>query len=586
VANPTISSAVLTHSYITVTFSEACYNTDGESGALETTDFALTYTDNSDAGSSDAAISSVTTTGNAALAGGETSIRIHITTTGIPLGTATIEIKAVASSIYNAGGEAMADTETTGVKTLNAFLHIYVSKDGNDSNSGLTAALPKLTLGGAKAITATGENKVVIGVGDFSSETITWDGSGKFINLTGDYDAAVFGGSTGTIIHRISTTSLISYVRTAYKIIFYMVGTTSLLDSSSTHVMTLNYCTLRGSGSCFFIGYGGICNLTKVIFNNCTQDTVSIAIIAGRRSTVVIPTTLEFNNYDSITGSVGLKLIGGYSGIKMIFTNCTVAVDTAYALSGRLDIVYTDCTIKGLNIASNIMNQETALTFVTSGGNLAFTGGLCLIKDCTIQDSSGTAYDLNSRYAHVDKHSFRIAETRLRADHLYYTKTIARTIIDNANSNGKRILMMGASTIDGDTETYNSKDVLYYYGSTGTVTSSNRTIHMIKLSGLAVSTEYDVTFSYKKMANSTSADYDIRYGILKSAQLPMDDLYTTPANALTYADYASSDHTYDTWYDKTLTFTTTADANDEYFLTFYNGTYLYQFKMTKPVIAV
>ena len=47
-------------------------------------------------------------------------IRIHLNVTGIPVGVETIEIKPVANEIYNAGGTAVAGTETTGVLTLNA----------------------------------------------------------------------------------------------------------------------------------------------------------------------------------------------------------------------------------------------------------------------------------------------------------------------------------------------------------------------------------------------------------------------------------------------------------------------------------
>ena len=97
------------------------YNTSGGSGALEITDFTLTFVQNggSATGSS---ISSVTKTNNMALVGGESVIRVNLNITGQPNGVETIEITVVdGSSIYDAAGNAMVVTETTGVLNLNPY---------------------------------------------------------------------------------------------------------------------------------------------------------------------------------------------------------------------------------------------------------------------------------------------------------------------------------------------------------------------------------------------------------------------------------------------------------------------------------
>jgi len=67
-----------------------------------------------------------------------------------------------------------------------AIKTVYVTKDGNDSNSGLTLALAKLTLNGANAIAATGDT-VSIGIGTWTEDDeigkITeciYNGSGMF----------------------------------------------------------------------------------------------------------------------------------------------------------------------------------------------------------------------------------------------------------------------------------------------------------------------------------------------------------------------------------------------------------------------
>ncbi len=120
VAAPTISSGslVLDNSYVDIVMSEGVYNTSGGSGALETTDFALTFTQNG-GNATAASISAVTKTDGNPLAGGETTVRANLSVTGTPSGAETVEIKPVATSIYNAAGTAMADTETTGAKILN-----------------------------------------------------------------------------------------------------------------------------------------------------------------------------------------------------------------------------------------------------------------------------------------------------------------------------------------------------------------------------------------------------------------------------------------------------------------------------------
>ena len=122
---PTIYSAAVAsnNSYIDITMSEAVYNANAGSGALEATDFTLTFVQNS-GNATGASISSVkqndsATEGSAtALAGGETVIRAFLSFTGTPSGVETITITPVnAASIYDVAGNAMAASQTTGAKT-------------------------------------------------------------------------------------------------------------------------------------------------------------------------------------------------------------------------------------------------------------------------------------------------------------------------------------------------------------------------------------------------------------------------------------------------------------------------------------
>ena len=141
---PTISSSALAsdNTYIDVTMDAAVYNATGGSGALEATDFTLTFAQNS--GSATAAtISSVKQNDNAAegsataLAGGETVIRVFLSITGIPSGVETITITPVdGSSIYDASDRAMESSQSTGAKTLNdklalTFTWVALSSDNS-----------------------------------------------------------------------------------------------------------------------------------------------------------------------------------------------------------------------------------------------------------------------------------------------------------------------------------------------------------------------------------------------------------------------------------------------------------------------
>ena len=126
-ADPEISSTSLAsnNSYIDLTISEAVYNTVGGSGALEASDFTLSFAQNS-GNATNASIISIKKNDNTAeasataLSGGETVIRVFLNITGTPSGVETITITPLnGTSIYNGNGGSMAASETTGAIALN-----------------------------------------------------------------------------------------------------------------------------------------------------------------------------------------------------------------------------------------------------------------------------------------------------------------------------------------------------------------------------------------------------------------------------------------------------------------------------------
>lgn len=196
---PDISSATIAadNTYIEITFSEAVYNTSGGSGALESADFDRSFSASS---ATDATLGVPTKTGGGALTGGETVIRIPLTITGTPDGTETVTVTPVdGSSIYDAGGNAMLVSATTGAQTLNdelapnapTGLDLAAADDSGASNSdNVTKNTTSLTITGSSEANATIELYETSSAGaqiTTSPATVTADGSGNWtadINLT------------------------------------------------------------------------------------------------------------------------------------------------------------------------------------------------------------------------------------------------------------------------------------------------------------------------------------------------------------------------------------------------------------------
>ena len=144
---PTGSSADLAadNTYIDITMSTAVYNAIGGSGALEATDFTLTFAQNSGSATA-ASISSVKQNDDTAeasataLAGGETVIRIFLSITGTPSGVETITMTPVdGSSIFDASNRAMESSQTTGAIALNDKLAPTISSVSLAANNSTIA---------------------------------------------------------------------------------------------------------------------------------------------------------------------------------------------------------------------------------------------------------------------------------------------------------------------------------------------------------------------------------------------------------------------------------------------------------------
>ena len=196
ITHPVIVSSTVAanNTYIDVAFSEGVYGDLIGNIPVDTADFIFTFTQNG-GNAIGVTISSVTNTSGSALIGGESTIQINLTITGIPSGVETIEIKPTTSAIYDVNGNVVADTETTGAKTLNDQLapSIQTHNPTNDATDVAIDANLVLTFDD-NMTTGTGNINIKLSSDDSTFETIdvttslvTVSGNQVTINPSGDF---------------------------------------------------------------------------------------------------------------------------------------------------------------------------------------------------------------------------------------------------------------------------------------------------------------------------------------------------------------------------------------------------------------
>ena len=113
------SSNLTWDNQIEVKLTEGSYTSDAGSGGIQISDFTLEFNSNN-GNAQTVSISSVTTEWNTGLGGGEIIIRLHLNFDDLPSGTENIRaFPANASSIFDAAGNSMYETETTPTLLIN-----------------------------------------------------------------------------------------------------------------------------------------------------------------------------------------------------------------------------------------------------------------------------------------------------------------------------------------------------------------------------------------------------------------------------------------------------------------------------------
>ena len=241
--SPTISSGTVGagNTYIDVAFTEGVYNTDSGSGAVDKTDFSLTFTQNG-GNATAVTISSVTNTSDGALVGGETSIRCVLTITGTPTGAETIELKPIENSIYDEPGNPATNTTTTGDKNLIDQTTLIVTTSAATSVDETTATL----------------NGSLDSLGDYSSTIVSFQWGTTSGNLdhettsmrmteTGTLNAVLTGLAPGTTYYFSATRTVDGVTAYGDELSFATENTPPSANTTASTDVTASSATLNGS---------------------------------------------------------------------------------------------------------------------------------------------------------------------------------------------------------------------------------------------------------------------------------------------------------------------------------------------------
>ena len=185
---PTISSVSLDadNTTIAVTMSEAVYNTNGGSGALEVSDFALSI-------SGGAATLSSTTPTSISISGNVYTLGIGLS--GIANGSETLTVNPVDDSIYDAAGNEASTSQSNNTATLNQRFILQAASKEQGPTKGIHNSLVKVD-----------DDTYVLaysGAGDdgfITTFTIPADGNGKSFDFT-VIARALVGQGVGIVIH-------------------------------------------------------------------------------------------------------------------------------------------------------------------------------------------------------------------------------------------------------------------------------------------------------------------------------------------------------------------------------------------------
>lgn len=473
---------------------------------------------------------------------------------------------------------------------------IYIAKTGLDTNDGLTPATAKLTLGGANTILTSGENTIYVGKGVYS-ESLTFGTNLKFVTIICDYDGTIFSTTAGVVSIPCQQGTTFSWTRQIDRATIVVSNGTSLCGTSTTSgsdgniEITFNYCILQLGSPCSIIGYNTKSRHSRIVFNYCSSIN-NVLYVTYYRYPNEMTREIVFNNFDSITaGTSSLQLSAGSSlfGTRIIFIDSQIrTTNLEHSIFSSNDVSFINCTLKSTSSTLTLLGILPYQFSSVDNNYIIRNKGKLHIKNCQLLTSTGTSINLSTTSQLVGSESrWYFAQSVFSAAQLFEAQ--ANTVfIENFNSTNENIIVKGHTVLRGDTETYNSKSVLAYKH-TASSTGIYWPTHVIRLRDLNPSTTYNISLDFN-FTNPSGYNQDgLRIGVLAGGESPKAKMYDT-TTALGYQLWNEAIHLSNTWYAKTITFTTPATITDDYFLVFSHvrpniSSSSYDFKITVPVIS-
>ena len=372
---PSISSVSLDSSngFIDVTFIEGVFNTGSGSGAIELSDFDLSLIGGM---ATNPTVTSVTPTGTGTLVGGETTVRVHFTYTGLADGTETLEVDlADGSSVFDlAANAAAADQTANNTVTLNSDGPFFSTSAAQSVAEGNT---PVVTL----AATGIGTiNYSIIGGDDqglfsLSGANLSFTSAPDFENPTdndtnNDYIVevqATDGVNTSNLTITVSVTDQNDNAPV------FSTSTTQSVDENTTSVVTLastdgdagssvSYSIIGGDDQGLFSLTGANLSFTSAPdFENPTDNDTNNDYIVEVQAT-------DGANTSNLTITVSVTDQNDNAPLFSTLTTQSVDENTTSVVT----LASTDGDA-GSSVSYSIIGGDDQGLFSLSGANLSFT---------------------------------------------------------------------------------------------------------------------------------------------------------------------------------------------------------------------
>jgi hypothetical protein len=183
---------------------------------------------------------------------------------------------------------------------------IYVSKEGNDANSGLTPDLPKLTVQAALNLATTGNKTIIIGSGVYA-EAITKSNTGLArLSILGDGTVVMNGINS---INSFTITNIVSggsvYISNIRFISYSILSFSPIVNTPTT--VTFENCVV--SSNLIINAISSINSLQAMVLKKCIL--LNLYLLTNNASNNLVATNGQFHIYDSILincNSNGLSL--------------------------------------------------------------------------------------------------------------------------------------------------------------------------------------------------------------------------------------------------------------------------------------